>query len=222
MSQFWTTLNLNQKALVGYDITRLDNREWHTICQQLVRDFVSPAVADCEKQELLHGFHFLFEPHLLFRLKCKDEDSRKRVKEIVRIHFPSIAALVRELQVTFDDNYYGEASAYGGKENWLVVEKFLEASSRFFMRRVTNNNGPRFTPWTLAHLFMNCNNYQVPLGECRSLVALFCERMQYYDAEAETALKGSLDRESSRKYLCDFFDTLWDDRAWLRLLEEFS
>jgi hypothetical protein len=220
LPQFWTTLRLYQRALASFDITCLDNREWHSACQQLVRDFVSPAVADCDRQELLYSFHFLFEPHLLFRLKCKDEGSRKRVKDTVRTYFPNIAALVREEQIAFDDNYHGEAPDYGGEENWLIVEKFLEAGSRFFMRRVTNHHGTRFTVWTLAHLFLNCNNYLPPLEECRSLVALFCERMQYYDAEANTPLKGSLDRETSRRYFYDFFDRLWNERASQRLLQE--
>lgn len=192
--------------------TTIDNRSWHSTCQELIRRFVSPTVEDCEKQGLIVSFHFLFEPHFLFRLRCADEASRVTVEQIVGSKFSQVASTVREASPQFSHDYHGEADGYGGEDNWLVVEKFLEASSRFFMRRATGSIGPYFTLWKLAHLFLNCNNFQPPFEEGRSLVAIFCERMQY-------AQVGNSD---SRRFLCQVFDTHWDGGErpkWKMLLQ---
>jgi len=215
LSEFWTVVVLNPTvdSAVTNDLgrfTAISNRAWHSACQELIRSFVSPTVDECES--LITSFHFLFEPHLLFRLRCKDESARLKVEGIVADKFRQVAPIVREMEAQFSHDYHGEADDYGGEDNWLVVEKFLEASSRFFIRRATDRSGRYFSIWKLVHIFLNCNNFQPPFEESRSLVAIFCERMQYRGVA----------KDDSRRWLCDVFDEHWDGGKppkWQVLLE---
>lgn len=191
------------------DYGSVDNREWHSISERLVRDFVCPIVAESER--LITSFHFLFEPRLVFRLRCKNEESRKRVKNIIEYWFDKseVASMVLETKpLQFDDEYDGEATSYGGEDNWQVAEKFLEASSRFYMRTIAGHRGKEFHIWKFIHLLLNCNNHLPPLEEGKTLVESFCERMAYWHTEKSSPLRGALDRATSLKLLKDFFDRL--------------
>jgi hypothetical protein len=167
----------------------------------LIRDFVSPIIAECDDRLLIASFHFLFEPHLLFRLRCVNEQTRAEVKELKIRQFSAVSSIIQELAVTSNDDYHGEADTYGGEENWLVMEKFLEASSRFFMRTIMRriDRGSNFEESKFMHIFLNCNNYIPPLEEGRESVNLYCERMRYWNVNVER----------SRRLLNSFFDELW-------------
>jgi hypothetical protein len=199
MSEHWTTLQLHH--IVSWDQQRLGNTEWHQVSEQLIRDLVSPVIVECDNRQLITSFHFLFEPQLLFRLRCVSEEARSEVKELIIRQFRAVSSIVRELAVTFNDDYHGKGDSYGGEENWLVMEKFLEASSRFFMRikipRI--DRGSNFTQWKFMHVFLNCNNHIPPLEEGRAMVNLNCARMRYWNVNVE----------QSRRLINSFFDELW-------------
>ncbi len=199
MSELWTTLEL--RHTVDWDQQRLGNEEWHQVSEQLIRDLVSPVIAECDDRRLITSFHFLFEPQLLFRLRCVSEQARSEVKELIIRRFSAVSSIVRELAINFNDDYYGEGDTYGGEENWLVMQKFLEASSRFFMRTIMPkiDRGSNFTQWKFMHIFLNCSNHIPPLEEGRTLVNLYCERMRYWNVNIE----------QSRRLLNSFFDELW-------------
>lgn len=186
---------------MNWDQTQLDNKEWHDASRKLVQDFVSPVVVECENRHLITRFHFLFEPQLLLRLKCIDENACIEVKQIAERYFSRVSSIVRQSAIQFNDDYHGEAESYGGEENWLVMEDFLWSSSRFYVRSTTSgiHRGDNFTLQKFAHIFMNCNNRIPPLEEARTLIGLFCERMSYW----------SYDRQKSKELLDRFFDVLW-------------
>ena len=186
---------------VDCDPQRLVNIEWHQASEQLIRDLVSPVIVECDDRQLISSFHFLFEPHLLFRLRCVREQARSEVKELIISRFSAVSSIVRKLAINFNDDYHGEGDTYGGEQNWLIMERFLEASSRFFMRTIVPNvdRGSNFTLQKFMHIFLNCNNHLPPLEEGRALVNLYCERMRYWNVNVD----------QSRRLLNSYFDELW-------------
>jgi len=135
LSEYWTITTLVYRTDQNDSmwLTELDtqnHKRWHSISERLVRDFVSPVIAECDKRELITSFHFTFGiPCLNLRLRCTDEANRSQVEKVIRERFAKVDPIA-ELR-PFDRDYHGEASGYGGEENWLVMEQFLEASSRF-------------------------------------------------------------------------------------------
>ena len=100
--------------------------------REFILDFLGPLYFDVEGElnreyDVVETWHFLWEPHLLFRAKFTNKTGKEDFEDLLVQEKFKIGGDYVEKYV-IDENYNGEEKLYG-KNGWPIIEKILQAGS---------------------------------------------------------------------------------------------
>lgn len=122
--------------------------------ESLLQNFVSPVIAEVERNDWLDTFHFLREPgpRLLLRIRPKKGVPLCALETLVRRHIPKVSHLTsREPDFC---HYPGEAHVFGEK-GWHDTKRFFEAGCRVSLTMAQQGETDQFNSGKLVHCFLN-------------------------------------------------------------------